>query len=501
VSSWRTVCRAAMLVLVIGGAVVANAPPAAAAGSITAFTLDSEPGDYIGQGQTFTFTSENATITAATLPDGGVELAAVQGANVHRFDADIAPPLGGTLTPGTTYPTARAATDASTAGLDVYGDGRGCNMANGSLHLIELTLGGGGTTIASFAATYENHCEDGSAPALFGELRYQSSENFRADGVDPTNVDFGSQRLASSTVLPVSVTNTGNVSLALGTAVITGAEEGDYSLQTDTCSGQLVAAGASCALDVAFAPGDVGSRTASIGLSTDTARGSIQVGLSGTGFRLATAVKLTTSASKVDFKGSVTVTAHLVGFEDTTNQTVEIYATPWGGAQKLIASGDVNGSGDVSATVSMSKRTAFVATFAGDVGSEPSTSPSKNVYVYPILTTGMVGFDDTSGGYRRYHYTSRCPDAHRACPVYAIDVAPNHAGSPIDVTLQLHYRGSWHTASTTKFKLNAKSRAAIVFVYRDRGIIGIPSRVRVEFAGDADHLDRTSPWSFFEVVK
>jgi hypothetical protein len=490
-----------MVVLVIGGAVVANAPPAAAAGSITAFTLDSEPGDYIGEGQTFTFTSENATITAATLPDGGVELAAVQGANVHRFDADIEPPLGGTLTPGTTYPTARAATDASTAGLDVYGDGRGCNMASGSLHLIELTLGGGGTTIATFAATYENHCEDASAPALFGELRYQSSSDFRADSVDPTNVDFGSQRLTSSTVLPVSITNTGNVALVLGTAVITGADAGDYSLQTDTCSGQSLAAEASCGLGVAFSPGDVGSRTASIGLSADTARGSIQVGLSGTGFRLATAVNLTTSASKVDFKGSVTVTAHLVGFEDTTNQTVEIYATPWGGAQKLIASGDVNGSGDVSATVSMSKRTAFVATFAGDVGSEPSTSPSKNVYVYPILTTGMVGYDRTSGGYRRYHYTSRCPDAHRACPVYAIDVAPNHAGSPIDVTLQLHYRGSWHTASTTKFKLNAKSRAAIVFVYRDRGIIGIPSRVRVEFAGDADHLDRTSPWSFFEVVR
>jgi hypothetical protein len=85
--------------------------------------------------------------------------------------------------------------------------------------------------------------------------------------------------------------------------------------------------------------------------------------------------------------------------------------------------------------------------------------------------------------------------------VYAIDVAPNHAGSPIYVTLQLHYRGSWHSASTTKFKLNAKSRAVIVFVYRGRGVIGIPSRVRVEFAGDADHLGRSSPWSFFKVVR
>jgi hypothetical protein len=89
-----------MVVLVIGGAVVANAPPAAAAGSITAFTLDSEPGDYIGEGQTFTFTSENATITSATLPDGGVELAAVQGANVHRFYADIARPWAERSPPG-----------------------------------------------------------------------------------------------------------------------------------------------------------------------------------------------------------------------------------------------------------------------------------------------------------------------------------------------------------------------------------------------------------------
>ena len=44
-TSSRTVCRIALAVLVIGGAVVADASPAVAAGSITVFTLDSEPGD------------------------------------------------------------------------------------------------------------------------------------------------------------------------------------------------------------------------------------------------------------------------------------------------------------------------------------------------------------------------------------------------------------------------------------------------------------------------
>ena len=112
----------------------------------------------------------------------------------------------------------------------------------------------------------------------------------------------------------------------------------------------------------------------------------------------------------------------------------------------------------------------------------------------------MAGYDGTSGRYRLYRYTSRCPGAHRGCPVFAVKLTPNHAGSPVFVTLQLHYRGSWHTASTTKFKLNAKSKAAIVFVYRDRGIIGIPTRVRVEFDGDADHLGRTSSWSYFKVI-
>src|SRR5262249_30970187 len=261
------------------------------------------------------------------------------------------------------------------------------------------------------------------------------------------------------------------------------------------------AAGASCSLGVAFAPGGVGARSASIGLSPDTARGSILGGLSGTGVRLATAVNLTTPASQVNFNGSGPVTAHPRGVEGTTNTALELYATPWGATQKLIGSGDVDGSGDLSITVSLSKRTAFVATFTGDVSSEPSTSPTKTVYVYPVLTTEMAGYDKTSGGYRRYHYTSRCPDAHRGCPLYEIDLAPNHGGTRFFVPLQLPYRGSWHTASTTKFKLNAKSRAAIVFVYRDRGIIGIPSRVRVKFAGDSDHLRRTSPWSFFEVIR
>ena len=55
--------RIALAILTVM-AVVGVAGPARAATNVTAFTLDSEPGDWVGSGLTFAFVSPGATVSA-----------------------------------------------------------------------------------------------------------------------------------------------------------------------------------------------------------------------------------------------------------------------------------------------------------------------------------------------------------------------------------------------------------------------------------------------------
>src|ERR1051326_8679856 len=142
----RAVAHLGFGILVVAG-LLAVAGPAQALTGITAFTVDSEAGDSIGAGQSFTFTSTNATITA-TGDDTALTMTVTDGTD--HFEADLAAPTGGSLTAGTTYSTTRLG-DASNAGLDVSGDGRACTSSTGSMTVHEITLDGS-TALATLAA-------------------------------------------------------------------------------------------------------------------------------------------------------------------------------------------------------------------------------------------------------------------------------------------------------------------------------------------------------------
>jgi hypothetical protein len=59
--------------------------------------------------------------------------------------------------------------DSGHPGLDVSGDGRGCNTVSGRFEIQDLKVSNG--TLQSFTATFEHHCE-GAAPALRGCVHY-----------------------------------------------------------------------------------------------------------------------------------------------------------------------------------------------------------------------------------------------------------------------------------------------------------------------------------------
>jgi hypothetical protein len=141
------------------------------ADAATLLYFKSEPGDYIGQGQTFTLTPANGTITTSR-PGGGVEIAF--NSATSWWYLDFVPPAGAPLAPGVYEGATRFPFQSPTApGLDVSGNGRGCNTLTGRFVVLEAVYGAGGS-VDNFAADYEQHCEGGN-PALFGSVRINSN--------------------------------------------------------------------------------------------------------------------------------------------------------------------------------------------------------------------------------------------------------------------------------------------------------------------------------------
>jgi len=136
----------------------------------TFLSFMSETGDYIGQGQSRTFTLEDAGITATLSEDHRWIQVHVHGSGGSWWYLNLAAPQGQELLPGV-YEGATRWPFQSPAepGLSFYGDGRGCNTLTGRFQVLEADYAPF-EYIEGFHATFEQHCE-GFPPALFGEVQ------------------------------------------------------------------------------------------------------------------------------------------------------------------------------------------------------------------------------------------------------------------------------------------------------------------------------------------
>jgi VCBS repeat-containing protein len=156
-----------------------------AAVSQTFLNMQSDPGDYIGQGRTYSFGAGSGTFTLSGGPGGVI----VSFSNATDWwYLDISPPTGGRLAPGT-YANAARFPSATQPGLDVFGDGRGSNTVTGQFTVTQALYDAQNQIIA-FSASFEQHSE-GSTPALRGQVAYKSSFD-KAEGLlfndsDPDN--------------------------------------------------------------------------------------------------------------------------------------------------------------------------------------------------------------------------------------------------------------------------------------------------------------------------
>jgi hypothetical protein len=129
------------------------------------YSFVSDPGDYIGQGVTKSY--QGAT-SLFSLNGGDTFLQYDVSGQRDYWTALIAPPTGQHLRVHS-YKTKRSP-DKTNAGLDVFGDGRGCNTSTGTLNITAITFDAQGN-VTSLSATFDQHCE-GQTPALHGIIHH-----------------------------------------------------------------------------------------------------------------------------------------------------------------------------------------------------------------------------------------------------------------------------------------------------------------------------------------
>ncbi len=139
--------------------------------------LESDPGDYIGQGGTYLYTSANSVLTSS-MANG--RLSVTVNGNERWFGDFQAMSTLSQLEAGYYGGLQRFPFHNPVKGaLSWSGDGRGCNTLTGWFVVDSVTYDG--MTLDSIDLRFGQHCE-GGAPALYGEIHWDANDTTGAAG-------------------------------------------------------------------------------------------------------------------------------------------------------------------------------------------------------------------------------------------------------------------------------------------------------------------------------
>lgn len=145
---------------------------------LTFLAFSSDSGDWVGQGQPWLLGAKDGSWTAATArwgPVMGLWTDYIEVFVQRPSDSAVlwrltlAAPRGQPLKVGSYENATRALVESGDQpGLELSGDGRGCNSVTGRFEIHALAVGANNRVNRLFA-TFEQHCE-GSEPALHGQV-------------------------------------------------------------------------------------------------------------------------------------------------------------------------------------------------------------------------------------------------------------------------------------------------------------------------------------------
>ena len=138
----------------------------------TGLFMDSQAGDYAGQGRQWLYSPADGRFTA-TQASFSNRAISVRFQGVTSWGADFDPGAAGWTVPGTYLNVKRYPLNGTSPGLNVTGDSRGCNQQSGWFYVYEMVIATDGS-VTRFAADFEQHCDNGD-PAMYGSVRFNST--------------------------------------------------------------------------------------------------------------------------------------------------------------------------------------------------------------------------------------------------------------------------------------------------------------------------------------
>ena len=155
----------------------------------------------------------------------------------------------------------------------------GTTLASGAACTIDVALTPGRT--GALSASLDVTDAGGTHPVALSGTGGES-----AISVSPAILDFHNQNVTTtSPAEPLTLKNTGPVSLNLSNAAVSGPNAAEFAIAKNGCS-EAVAPGGTCTIALKFFPGAGGARNASLDLTSDAAPTMQAVPLTGTGTTL-----------------------------------------------------------------------------------------------------------------------------------------------------------------------------------------------------------------------
>jgi hypothetical protein len=163
-------------------------------------------------------------------------------------------------------------------------------------------------------------------------------------GFNPASLSYGNQGTGSTSApQTVTVTNSGTAALHITSVTLTGANAGDFAKSADTCSGQTIAASATCTVSVTFTPTATGARSATISFADDAPSSPQTVALSGTGTQVGVYLQDGFESGNLNQWGAPAGTGSATVETTTVNRGTHALAMTDGASQYVILSQGLTG--------------------------------------------------------------------------------------------------------------------------------------------------------------
>ncbi|MEV6306918.1 hypothetical protein AB0M02_46500 [Actinoplanes sp. NPDC051861] len=209
--------------------------------------------------------------------------------------------------------------------------------------------------------------------------------------------------------------------------------------------------------------------------------------------RVTPALTLTSNGTVHAYGSTVTLTARLGSTH--SNRTVELWADPAGADQgnRLLKRAAVDGAGNVTAALRLTRNTTVTATFAGD--SRFSARSVKSTLLTRVaVTTAVSKHYRTAGGYHYFRKTKH--------PVFTTTMTPS-ANRKQRLIFEYYSAGKWRAwkVSTLPMSRAGKSVRTLKGTHRT----GVKYRVRAAYlsgtSGDSLNYTTYGAWKYFTFRK